>query len=120
MTKTFQNSVSTVNWIMQFLKTDVSEHKPDKQLSLMPSKSSSVALSWAVKKKKSAEHIAFHSCTDSDPEFQGRVYMQAWDTEHTTLCPSPTPTGLYPCPEEVFASQVAGRPDLRNTRVKAD
>lgn len=41
----FQNSVSTVNGIMQFLKTDVSEHKPDKQLSLMPNKSSSAALS---------------------------------------------------------------------------
>lgn len=48
----FQNSVSTVNGIMQFLKTDVSEHKPDKQLSLMPNKSSSAALSWAVKKQK--------------------------------------------------------------------
>lgn len=30
----------TVNRTMQFLKTDVSEHKLDKQLSLMPNESS--------------------------------------------------------------------------------
>lgn len=27
-------------------------------------------------------------------QFQMTAYMQAWDTEHTTSCPSPKPTGL--------------------------
>jgi len=39
------------NRIMQLLKTDVSEHKPDKQLSLMPNKPSHPQQSCAERPK---------------------------------------------------------------------